>query len=82
MNEEIALEIFSITAEMNSVHFDNLGAQREFCRRVAELFAQPPWIAKYALRGIVSQLESCDYECEAGPLELNTAFLALKEMAA
>lgn len=30
---------------------------------------------------IVAQLESCKYECEAGPLEMNTAFIALKEAA-
>ena len=30
---------------------------------------------------IVKQLESCGYECEAGFLENNTAFIALKELA-
>jgi len=78
--DEIALEIFGITAELDSVHFDNLGAQRDFCRRVAALFARPPWVAKYALQSIISQLEFCNYENEAGPLEMNTAFIALKEM--
>ncbi|WP_342512262.1 hypothetical protein MKY34_16785 [Sporosarcina sp. FSL K6-1522] len=33
------------------------------------------------LRKIVKVLESCRYECEAGPLENNTAFIALKELA-
>jgi len=78
--EEIALEVFSVTAELGSVHFDNLEAQRTFCRRVAALFARPPWVARYALQSIISQLEFCHYENEAGPLELNTAFAALKEL--
>jgi len=34
-----------------------------------------------ALSQIVKQLESCGYNCEAGPLENNTAFIALKELA-
>ena len=34
------------------------------------------------LSEIVAQLEWCGYECEAGPLTHNTAFIALKEMAA
>lgn len=33
------------------------------------------------LRAIVEQLESCGYECVAGKLELNTAFIELKEIA-
>jgi hypothetical protein len=42
------------------------------------------WIsgeAKGALRRIVDQLESCDYENQAGVLKMNVAFLALKKMA-
>lgn len=31
---------------------------------------------------LLDQLEQCQYECEAGPLELNVAFLALKELVA
>lgn len=34
------------------------------------------------LKEIVEQLESCGYECEAGPLSNNTAFIELKERAA
>lgn len=34
-----------------------------------------------SLRTIVSLLEACKYECEAGPLENNLVFLRLKEMA-
>lgn len=30
---------------------------------------------------IIEQLESCGYECEGGPLELNTAFVALRKLA-
>jgi len=30
---------------------------------------------------IVEQLESCDYECEGGPLENNVAFIELKQKA-
>lgn len=33
------------------------------------------------LKEIVEQLEWCKYECQAGPLENNTAFIALKELA-
>ena len=31
------------------------------------------------LREIIEQLESCNYECEAGSLERNIAFIELKE---
>ena len=30
---------------------------------------------------IVNQLESCNYECEAGPLKNNIAFISLKKMS-
>lgn len=33
------------------------------------------------LQSIVEQLRSCKYECEAGPLELNTAFIELVNLA-
>lgn len=33
------------------------------------------------LKEIVEQLEKCGFECEAGPLENNTAFVELKEPA-
>ena len=33
------------------------------------------------LKEIVEQLELCGFECEAGPLENNVAFIELKEMA-
>ena len=40
-------------------------------------------IAKFdTLRKIVEQLEICNYECEAGFLNNNVAFLALKRMSA
>lgn len=66
MLDEIAFEVFGITAELDSSELDYVvqGTQREFCERVAELFARPPWAAKYALRAIVSQLELCGYENE------------------
>lgn len=32
------------------------------------------------LKNIVQQLESCDYTCEAGTLENNTAFQRLKSI--
>lgn len=39
-------------------------------------------IAKFdTLEKIVKQLESCKYQCEAGTLNNNVAFLALKGMA-
>lgn len=34
-----------------------------------------------SLRNIVIQLEKCNYECEAGVMKNNVAFLALKELA-
>ena len=34
-----------------------------------------------SLRLIVAQLEACNYECEAGTLKTNVAFLALKKMS-
>lgn len=34
-----------------------------------------------SLKKIVAQLESCNYECEAGTLNTNVAFLALKQMS-
>ncbi|WP_171056041.1 hypothetical protein [Paenibacillus sinopodophylli] len=30
---------------------------------------------------IVAQLKSCGYQCQAGPLENNEAFIALEELA-
>lgn len=33
------------------------------------------------LKEIIEQLESCKFECEAGPLENNTAFIELKKRA-
>jgi len=33
------------------------------------------------LKEIIKQLESCGFTCEAGPLENNTAFLELKDLA-
>lgn len=30
---------------------------------------------------IIAQLEACRFECEAGPLEMNVAFVELKKMA-
>jgi tRNA G26 N,N-dimethylase Trm1 len=32
------------------------------------------------IEAIVKQLESCGYECVAGPLRLNTAFIELKAL--
>lgn len=37
---------------------------------------------KMTLPEILEQLEACGYRCEAGPLENNLAFIALKEMIA
>jgi hypothetical protein len=43
---------------------------------------EKPYIPKYeTLQQIVDQLEWCNYECEAGFLKMNTAFIALKQMA-
>lgn len=75
--EELELEIFSILTEHE---IRTLGDQKRVCHEIANLFPQHN-LAKFALRGIVEQLESCGYECEAGPLENNTAFLALRELS-
>lgn len=34
-----------------------------------------------SLRKICAQLEKCNYECEAGNLNMNVAFMALKQLA-
>lgn len=73
--EEFALKIFGILSEQDNT----LGSQKEACRKIADLML-PPNTSRYALCAIVEQLESCGFECEGGPLELNTAFIALKEM--
>lgn len=36
--------------------------------------------ARHGLAVIIKQLGACNYECEAGPLELNIAFILLKEL--
>lgn len=36
---------------------------------------------RYDLPSALKQLEKCGFECEAGPLELNTAFLYLKSIS-
>lgn len=33
------------------------------------------------IQEIVEQLEGCNYECEGGPLNMNIAFIKLKELA-
>lgn len=33
------------------------------------------------LKEIVEQLKACGYQCEAGPLENNVAFIALEQRA-
>lgn len=37
--------------------------------------------AQDELLKIIEQLEWCGYECQGGPLEMNTAFIRLKEIA-
>lgn len=36
---------------------------------------------KASLKEIIEQLDSCAYQCEGGPLHLNTAFIRLQEIA-
>ena len=36
---------------------------------------------RWTLREIVEQLDACNYQCEAGGLDHNEAFIALKRMA-
>lgn len=35
---------------------------------------------KQEIEAIIAQLESCGYECQGGPLELNVAFIKLKDL--
>lgn len=74
--EDFALKVFGILSEQDGT----LGGQKEACRQIADLLL-PPNASRYALKAIIEQLESCGFECEGGPLRLNTAFVALKEMA-
>lgn len=53
---------------------------RQFCQEETDLLL-PPNVTKLALKAIVEQLRFCGFTCEGGPLELNTAFLALVELA-
>jgi len=76
-NLELELQIFSILSQQDVT---NLADQKELCRSIVGLFP-PPNLTYYALQSIVEQLKSCQYTCEAGPLENNTAFLALCELA-
>ena len=57
-----------------------LGDQKQLTRDIVALFP-PQNLTHYALKAIVEQLRLCEYECEGGPLILNTAFLALAELA-
>jgi len=57
-----------------------IGDQKQLVRDIVALFP-PQNLTHYALRGIVEQLRLCGYECEAGPLILNTAFIALEELS-
>ena len=77
LDESLELEIFHILTEHE---IETLNDQREICRRIARLFPKRN-LAKYALRAIIEQLRMCGYTCEGGPLELNTAFIALCELA-
>ncbi len=74
--EELALEVFHILAKYENITVVDL---RRFCREVADLLL-PPNVTKLALKAIVKQLRFCGFTCEGGPLELNTAFLALVEL--
>lgn len=47
---------------------------------IAPIFSNP--YATASLDEIVAQLRSCSYRCEAGPLELNLAFIELMRRAA
>jgi len=49
---------------------------------VAEYTTAPTNKFTNNLAEIVAQLASCGYECEAGPLEKNVAFIELQRMAA
>ena len=75
--EDLELEIFAILTADN---IETLADQKDICRKIARLFP-PHYLTLYAMRGIVEQLLACDFVCEATPLRLNTAFIALCELA-
>ena len=74
--KDLALEVFYILTEND---IKTVGDQKRVSVHIAELFL-PQYLTRYALEGIIKQLQSCHYECEAGPLENNTAFRALCEL--
>lgn len=59
---------------------ETFGDQKQLTRDIVALIS-PQYVTRYALKAIVEQLRLCEYECEAGPLTLNTAFLALEELS-
>jgi len=75
--KQIEGQIFSILTESD---IETLGDQKRVVHAIAALFP-PPCLTYYALKGIVEQLRFCEYECKGGPLVLNTAFVALEELA-
>jgi len=75
--EELKYAIFEILAEGDIV---TIGDQRETAAAIAKLIA-PRYVTRIALAAIVKQLRLCQYTCEGGPLEKNTAFLALIELS-
>jgi len=63
-------------AEYAQIMADGKPDVQEFYR-----IAETALRAKKQLQEIVLEIERCDYECEAGPLSNNLAFMELKELA-
>ena len=74
--KDLALEIFYILTDSD---IKTVSDQKRISIQIAKLFL-PQYLTRYALKSIIEQLRSCNYECEAGPLENNTAFMALCEL--
>ena len=74
---ELESSIFGLLAERE---IEAPGDQKELVRDIVALFL-PPNLTRYALKAILEQLRFCNFECEAGPLVLNTAFIALEELS-
>lgn len=50
-------------------------------RHYGQRGAETRILLRMTLTEIIAQLEACRFECKGGPLELNEAFIGLKEIA-
>ena len=64
---------------MWDIHVEDIGAG--VCKVSLKKQELPPAQSTNPLVEIVKQLKSCGFECEAGPLGLNTAFIELERLS-